>query len=140
MNWCRRKQLATKYGMGCMILGGFYLSELSCLCRFKCRRDTERCCQNTVSYSKRDPFIGNSRNETGGAWRGHGRGGNDSDNAEETHGRIFITKITSGGPAEKAVKSGDIVLMVNGKEVKGLADCYRSFQPLNYLFQRPCIF
>ena len=47
-------------------------------------------------------------------------------NAEEAHGRIFITKVTSGGPAEKAgLKPGDIVLMVEGREVAGLADCYR---------------
>lgn len=47
-------------------------------------------------------------------------------NAEETHGRIFITKITSGGPAEAAgLKPGDMILMVDGKEVNGLSDCYR---------------
>ena len=47
-------------------------------------------------------------------------------NAEEAHGRIFITKVTSGGPAEKAgLKPGDIVLMVEGREVASLADCYR---------------
>jgi S1-C subfamily serine protease len=47
-------------------------------------------------------------------------------NAEESHGRIFITKVTSGGPAEKAgLKPGDIILSVDGKEVKDLADLYR---------------
>jgi S1-C subfamily serine protease len=47
-------------------------------------------------------------------------------NAEESHGRIFITKVTAGGPAEKAgLKPGDMMLMVNGKEVDGLSDFYR---------------
>lgn len=47
-------------------------------------------------------------------------------NAEESHDRIFITKVTAGGPAEKAgLKPGDMVLKVAGKEVKGLADFYR---------------
>ena len=46
-------------------------------------------------------------------------------NAEESHDRIFITKVTSGGPAEKAgLKPGDMVLMVDGKEVKDLTDFY----------------
>lgn len=46
-------------------------------------------------------------------------------NAEEAHERIFITKVTSGGPAEKAgLKPGDMVLRVDGKEVKGLSDFY----------------
>jgi S1-C subfamily serine protease len=47
-------------------------------------------------------------------------------NAEESRSRIFITKVTPGGPAEKAgLKPGDIVLTVDGKEVKDLADLYR---------------
>ncbi|NWG03089.1 MAG: serine protease [Syntrophaceae bacterium] len=47
-------------------------------------------------------------------------------NAEEAHGRIFITKITSGGPAEKAgLVIGDLILTVKGKPVEGLADFYR---------------
>ena len=47
-------------------------------------------------------------------------------NAAESHGRIFITKITPGSPAENAgVKPGDIILMVDGKEVGGLSDFYR---------------
>jgi len=47
-------------------------------------------------------------------------------NAEETHGRVFITKITEGGPAEGAgLKTDDLVLKVNGKPVEGLADLYR---------------
>ena len=47
-------------------------------------------------------------------------------NAEESHNKVFITKVTPGGPAEKAgIKPGDIVLGVGGKEVQGLADLYR---------------
>ncbi len=47
-------------------------------------------------------------------------------NAEEAHGRVFITKVTSGGPAEKAgLKPGDMILMVSGQEVGSLADLYR---------------
>ena len=46
--------------------------------------------------------------------------------AEEAHGRVFITKVTSGGPAEKAgIQPGDLVLSVKGKGVEGLADFYR---------------
>jgi len=63
--------------------------------------------------------------------RKRGRSGKESRpwlgiNAAESHGRIFITKITSGSPAEKAgMKPNDIVLMVDGKEVGGLSDFYR---------------
>ena len=47
-------------------------------------------------------------------------------NSEESHGRIFITKLTSGGPAEKAgLQVDDLILAVDGKPVKGLADFYR---------------
>jgi S1-C subfamily serine protease len=47
-------------------------------------------------------------------------------NAEETHGRVFITQVTSGGPAEKGgLRTDDLVLMVKGKPVVGLADFYR---------------
>ena len=47
-------------------------------------------------------------------------------NAEEAHGRIFITKVTSGGPAEEAgLKPDDLILSVKGKTVDGLADFYR---------------
>ena len=45
---------------------------------------------------------------------------------EEVHGRLFVQRVTSGGPAEKAgVGSGDIILKVNKKTVQGLADFYR---------------
>jgi S1-C subfamily serine protease len=47
-------------------------------------------------------------------------------NAEETHGRVFITRITSEGPAERAgLQPGDLILTVNGKPVSDLADFYR---------------
>jgi S1-C subfamily serine protease len=47
-------------------------------------------------------------------------------NADETHGRVFIIRVTAGGPAEKAgLKAGDIILAVNKKPVSGLADFFR---------------
>lgn len=46
--------------------------------------------------------------------------------AEEAHGRVFITRVTAGGPAEKAgLKAEDLIVSVGGKEVRGLADFYR---------------
>ena len=46
---------------------------------------------------------------------------------EEVHGRLFVQRVTSGGPAEKAgIGSGDIILKVNKKAVQGLADFYRT--------------
>jgi S1-C subfamily serine protease len=45
---------------------------------------------------------------------------------DEVHGRLFVRRVTSGGPAEKAgLGSGDIVLKVDKKAVRGLADFYR---------------
>lgn len=47
-------------------------------------------------------------------------------NAGETQGRVFILRITSEGPAEKAgLKPGDIVLEVLNRPVEGLADFFR---------------
>ncbi len=47
-------------------------------------------------------------------------------NAEETHGRVFVTRVTSEGPAERAgLQPEDLILTVNGKVVNGLADFYR---------------
>ncbi len=45
---------------------------------------------------------------------------------EEAHGRVFVIRVASGGPAERTgIQPGDIILTVKGKEVKGLADFYR---------------
>lgn len=47
-------------------------------------------------------------------------------NAQEAHGRVFVLRVSSEGPAEQAgLQSGDIILTVNNREVKGLADFYR---------------
>ena len=47
-------------------------------------------------------------------------------NAEEAHGRVFVTRVTAGGPAEEAgLQSDDLILTVNGKPVRGLSDFYR---------------
>jgi S1-C subfamily serine protease len=46
--------------------------------------------------------------------------------ADEVHGRVFIIRVTPGGPADKAgIKVGDIVLAVDQTPVKGLADFFR---------------
>jgi S1-C subfamily serine protease len=46
-------------------------------------------------------------------------------NAEEAHGRVFITRVTAGGPAERAgLKVEDMIISVSGKAVSGLADFY----------------
>jgi len=51
--------------------------------------------------------------------------------SEEAHGRVFVTRITAGGPAERAgLQPGDLILTVNGKAVKGLADFYRKIWSL----------
>jgi serine protease Do len=47
-------------------------------------------------------------------------------NTEELRGRLFVSRVTPGGPAEKAgIKSGDVIVGVNGKQPKSLADFYR---------------
>ncbi len=47
-------------------------------------------------------------------------------NAEESHGRVFISRVHGDGPAQKAgLREQDIVLTVNGVPVSGLADFYR---------------
>jgi S1-C subfamily serine protease len=52
-------------------------------------------------------------------------------NAEEGHGRVFIKKVTPGGPAEKAgLQPNDLILTVNGKAVFDLADLYRKIWAL----------
>jgi S1-C subfamily serine protease len=46
--------------------------------------------------------------------------------ADEAHGRVFVIRVTSGGPADRAgLQPGDIILTVNMKAVNGLADFYR---------------
>jgi len=46
--------------------------------------------------------------------------------ADEAHGRVFVLRVNSGGPAEQAgLQPGDIILTVKGKVVNGLADFYR---------------
>jgi S1-C subfamily serine protease len=46
--------------------------------------------------------------------------------AEEAHGRVFVLRVRSEGPASQAgLQPGDIVLAVNKKAVKGLGDFYR---------------
>ena len=46
--------------------------------------------------------------------------------AQEAQGRLSVMRVSSGGPGEKAgVQRGDLILAVNGVEVKGLADYYR---------------
>ena len=45
---------------------------------------------------------------------------------EETHGRLVVSRVTPGGPAEKAgLHSGDVLVGVNGETAKSLADLYR---------------
>lgn len=46
--------------------------------------------------------------------------------ADEAHGRVFIIRVTPEGPAAKAgIKAGDVVVAVNQKPVKGLAQFFR---------------
>ena len=47
-------------------------------------------------------------------------------NTDELRGRLFVSRVTLGGPAEKAgLKRGDVVVGVNGEPPKNLADFYR---------------
>jgi S1-C subfamily serine protease len=44
----------------------------------------------------------------------------------EAHGRVFVTRVVSDGPAERArLRPGDIILQVDDQAVTGLADLYR---------------
>ncbi len=54
-------------------------------------------------------------------------------NVEEAHDRVFVVRVTAGGPAEKAeLQSEDMILTVKGQEVKGLADFYRKVWALGH--------
>jgi S1-C subfamily serine protease len=45
---------------------------------------------------------------------------------EESHGRVFVTRLTAGGPGEKSkLQAGDIILKVNQQPVTGQADFLR---------------
>jgi serine protease Do len=47
-------------------------------------------------------------------------------NTEELRGRLFVSRVTPGGPADKAgVKRGDVIVGVKGEPPKNLADFYR---------------
>jgi S1-C subfamily serine protease len=47
-------------------------------------------------------------------------------NVEEIKGRVFVQRVSTSGPAEKAgLQQDDIILMVDKATVKGLADYYR---------------
>ncbi len=50
---------------------------------------------------------------------------------DEAHGRLLVTSVTTGGPAEKAgVRRGAVVLGVDGVAAKSLADFYRQVRAL----------
>jgi serine protease Do len=47
-------------------------------------------------------------------------------NTEEMRGRLFVTRVSPDGPADRAgLKAGDVVVAVGKEEVKSLADLYR---------------
>ncbi len=47
-------------------------------------------------------------------------------NTDELRGRLFVSRVTPGGPAEQAgVKRGDVIVGVNGEQPKSLGDFYR---------------
>ena len=47
-------------------------------------------------------------------------------NAEELRGRLFVGRVTPGGPADKAgLKRGDVIVGVKGEQPKSLGDFYR---------------
>jgi S1-C subfamily serine protease len=47
-------------------------------------------------------------------------------NTDELRGRLFVSRVTPDGPAQKAgIKRGDVVVGVNGEQPKSLADFYR---------------
>jgi S1-C subfamily serine protease len=47
-------------------------------------------------------------------------------NTDVVHGHLFVTRVTRGGPAERAgLKRGDVIITVNGEPTKTLIDFYR---------------
>ncbi|MGA7485473.1 MAG: S1C family serine protease [Xanthobacteraceae bacterium] len=47
-------------------------------------------------------------------------------NTEELHGLLFVSRVVTGGPADKAgIKHGDVIIGVKGNPSKTLADFYR---------------
>jgi S1-C subfamily serine protease len=47
-------------------------------------------------------------------------------NADDTHGRLMVGRVTPGGPADKAgIKRGDVIISVNGEATTSLPDFYR---------------
>ena len=47
-------------------------------------------------------------------------------NADVWHGRLFVSRVTRGGPAEKAgLKRGDVIVSVKGERTRTLAEFYR---------------
>jgi S1-C subfamily serine protease len=47
-------------------------------------------------------------------------------NADEMRGRLIVSRVTPGGPAEKAgMQRGDVIVSVNGEPTKTLVDFYR---------------
>ncbi|UCD82227.1 MAG: serine protease [Desulfobacterales bacterium] len=52
-------------------------------------------------------------------------------NSEESHGRVFITRILPGSPGEKSdLQVDDLILKVNQQPVRGQADFYRKLWAL----------
>ena len=47
-------------------------------------------------------------------------------NADDTHGRLMVGRVTPGGPADKAgIQRGDVIISVNGEATTSLPDFYR---------------